>query len=599
MAVGTLDDLAAHSFDLVNRELASTLDHARRELEEYVDGNSNRDALLRTADLLHLARGALKIVEIHGAALLAEEMEQTCRRLAEPGEDAKDEQALEALTRAMVQLPAYLERLLGGGKDVALVLLPLLNDLRQARDKPSLSEGTLVLLSAGPFERHLQTRTGPQPEIGRGFEKVAQRLRPAFQTALLGWIKGNDVGRHLDELLRVSLGLERAAVTDQVKQLWTVMSAVLTAIRGGGLEATVTLKRLIGQADRQLKRVIDGGESALVNAPPVDLINSLLYYVARAASDDPRIQKLRETYGLAEMLPGEQQLEQAREGLAGPSVKLMRTVAQAIKEDLGAVKDVLDIFVRTGMQDMEKLGPQLDLLKKIGDTLGVLGLEKARMQIQREAQELGGIVANNKAVDRSVLERIAATLLDVEDALDRELVNAVMPGDGESPTGETALDTQQRHVTQAVMGECIVNLAKIKEAVIQLVDQRGDARALDQVKPQLRGIVAGLLMLDKTKALQVVERIGGVIATRLAPRGATFKPEHLERLADAIVSVEYYMETVSAGRSDPWYMLENAERCLDLLEKLPVIQTAPRATAAAPAPAPAMPKPKPAAKRPS
>jgi chemosensory pili system protein ChpA (sensor histidine kinase/response regulator) len=599
MAVGTLDDLAAHSFDLVNRELASTLDNARRELEEYVDGHSDRAALLKTADLLHLARGALKIVEIHGAALLAEEMEQTCRQLAEPGEHAKGEQGLEALTRAMVQLPAYLERLLGGGKDVALVLLPLLNDLRQARDKPSLSEGTLVLLNAGPFERHLDAHAGgPQPEVGHGFEKVAQRLRPAFQTALLGWIKGNDVGRHLDELLRVSLGLERAAVTDQVKQLWTVMTAVLTAIRAGGLEATVTLKRLVGQADRQLKRLIDGGESALVNAPPVDLINSLLYYVARATSDDPRIQKLRETYGLAEMLPGEEQLEQAREGLAGPSVKLMRTVAQAIKEDLGAVKDVLDIFVRTGMQDIDKLGPQLDLLKKIGDTLGVLGLEKARAQIQRETQELGGIVASNKAVDRAVLERIAATLLDVEDALDRELVNAVMPGDVESPAGEAALDTQQRHVTQAVMGECIVNLAKVKEAVIQLVDQRGDARALDQVKPQLRGIVAGLLMLDKTKALQVVERVGGIIATRLAPNGATFKPEHLERLADSIVSVEYYMETVSAGRSDPWYMLENAERCLDLLEKLPVVKTAPR-PAPAPAPAPPKPPPKPAAKRPS
>jgi len=600
MAVGNLDDLAAHSFDLVNRELASTLDHARRELEDYVDGNSDRNALLRTADLLHLARGALKIVEIHGAALLAEEMEQTCRRLAEPGEHAKDEQGLEALTRAMVQLPAYLERLLGGGRDVALVLLPLLNDLRQARDKPSLSEGTLVLLNAGPFERHLDAHAGAvAPDAGRGFEKVAQRLRPSFQSALLGWIKGNDVGRHLDELLRVSLGLERAAATDQVKQLWTVIVAVLTAIRAGGLEATVTLKRLLGQADRQLKRLIDGGEPAIVNAPPVDLINSLLYYVARSTTDDTRITKLRDIYGLSDMLPAEEQLEQAREGLAGPSIKLMRTVAHAIKEDLGAVKDVLDIFVRTGMQDMEKLGPQLELLKKIGDTLGVLGLERARAQIQRETQELGGIVASNKTVDRAVLEKVAATLLEVEDALDRELVSAVLP-DGESPAGEAAPDTQQRHVTQAVMGECIVNLAKIKEAVIQLVDQPGDARALDQVKPQLRGIVAGLLMLDKTKALQVVERIGGVIATRLAPSGATFKPEHLERLADSIVSVEYYMETVSAGRSDPWYMLENAERCLDLLEKLPVVKTAARpAPAPEVAPEPPRPQPKPAAKRPS
>ena len=36
-------------------------------------------------------------------------------------------------------------------------------------------------------------------------------------------------------------------------------------------------------------------------------------------------------------------------------------------------------------------------------------------------------------------------------------------------------------------------------------------------------------------------------------------PGFLDRLADAIVSVEYYMETLQAGRSDPWYMLDNAQ----------------------------------------
>src|SRR5688572_1914260 len=225
MATHAINDLAAHAFELVNKELASTLDAARAELEGYVDGRAGPDALLRTAEHLHAARGALKIVEIHGAALLAEEMEQTCRRLAEAKDEQKSEQGVEALTRAMVQLPAYLERLLGGGKDVALALLPLLNDLRQARDKPSLSEGTLVLLNAGPLERHIAPRAatgGGAPMIGRGFEKVAQRLRPAFQTALLAWIKG-DSARPVDELLRVCTNLERAASSDPVKQLWTVM----------------------------------------------------------------------------------------------------------------------------------------------------------------------------------------------------------------------------------------------------------------------------------------------------------------------------------------------------------------------------------------
>jgi chemosensory pili system protein ChpA (sensor histidine kinase/response regulator) len=601
MAIGAMDDLATHAFELVNKELTNTLDAARAELEDYVDGRTGADALIRTADHLHVARGALKIVEIHGAALLAEEMEHTCRRLAEGGGE-KAEQGIEALTRAMVQLPAYLERLLGGGKDVALALLPLLNDLRQARDKPSLSEGTLVLLNAGPFERSMSGGAATAPDASRGFEKLVQRLRPSFQAALLGWLKGGpDPQQHLDELLRVCMNLERAAASEQVKQLWTVLAAVLTAVRGGGLEPSVTLKRLIGQADRQLKRLLDGGEAALVNAPPVELINSLLYYVARANSTDPRLEALRKKFNLGEMLPADVQIEQAREGLAGPSVKLLRTVAQAIKEDLGTVKDALDIFVRTGMQGADKLAPQLDMLKKIGDTLGVLGLDRSRGQIQRETQELAAIVTNGKALDQAVLEKIAATLLDVEDTLDRELIRAVLPGDEhESAEVGPDADTQQRQVTRAVLGECTVNLAKVKEAVIQLVESPTDTRPLELARPQVRGITAGLLMLDKAKAVNVVERIGKVIDTRLGA-GTKLRPEYLERLADAIVSVEYYMETVSAGRSDPWYMLENAERCLDLLEQLPAarpegasgsVPAAPAVAAAAAEPA-AQPKPAP------
>jgi hypothetical protein len=78
-----MKDLASQSLDLVNRELTSTLETARREIEDYVDGNSSSDALLRAAGMLHLAAGALKIVEIHGEAKLAEEMEQACRALTE------------------------------------------------------------------------------------------------------------------------------------------------------------------------------------------------------------------------------------------------------------------------------------------------------------------------------------------------------------------------------------------------------------------------------------------------------------------------------------------------------------------------------------
>ena len=45
----------------------------------------------------------------------------------------------------------------------------------------------------------------------------------------------------------------------------------------------------------------------------------------------------------------------------------------------------------------------------------------------------------------------------------------------------------------------------------------------------------------------------------------TLPQEAVDRLADAIVAVEYYMETLQAGRTDPWYMLDNAENCLRFL----------------------------------
>ena len=133
--------------------------------------------------MLHLAVGALKIVEIHGAALLAEEMEQICRAIHDAPDQEDSGQAIEALTRAMIQLPAYFERLMSGGSDVALVLLPLLNDLRTARNQPMLSEGTLLLLNTGPFER---LRTGQPPEAGTTYRYRGTGARAQAQAQVSG-----------------------------------------------------------------------------------------------------------------------------------------------------------------------------------------------------------------------------------------------------------------------------------------------------------------------------------------------------------------------------------------------------------------------------
>jgi chemosensory pili system protein ChpA (sensor histidine kinase/response regulator) len=365
-------EFAASALAIVSEELMETIRNAHLALEDCVDGRGGSAALVRSGQLLHQVSGALKMAETYGAALLAEEMEAVCTYLSNLRAGKGREDGLDALTRSMVQLPIYIERLIGGGRDIALVLLPMLNDLRAARGQPLLSEGTLLLLNLSPSSKPASTEA--REATGEDPIAVAAKLRPKFQLALLGWIQGGDSAGHLKALSEVALKLEKSANRDDMHQLWWVTGGVLESLQNGGLETSVALKRLLGQVDRQIKLLIDEGIEAFDNHPVTDLLNNLLYYVARSSNAGQRISEIRAAFNLAELLPGDEQVEHARESLSAPSVKLMKTVASAIKEDLARVKDVLDIYVRTGMNKSSELVPQLELLKKISDTLGVLGL---------------------------------------------------------------------------------------------------------------------------------------------------------------------------------------------------------------------------------
>ncbi|MDH5621792.1 MAG: hypothetical protein OEY74_06900, partial [Gammaproteobacteria bacterium] len=290
---------ALSALSIVGAELMETIRNAHLALEDCVDGRGGTAALKRASELLHQAQGALRITETYGAALLVEEMELVCDYLVNLRSGKGREDGLDALTRAMVQLPAYIERLIAGGRDIALVLLPMLNDLRAARGKPLLSEGTLLLLNLSPSRS--KRKDAPREGSGEDPVLVAKRLRPKFQLALLGWIQGGDAKRHLDTLSKVAAALENSATRDDMYQLWWIVSGVLEALQNGGLETSIAVKRLLGQTDRQLKYVIDEGLDAYERHPVDDLLNNLLYYVARSSSTGTRIREIRAAFNLSEL----------------------------------------------------------------------------------------------------------------------------------------------------------------------------------------------------------------------------------------------------------------------------------------------------------
>ena len=345
---------------------------------------------------------------------------------------------------------------------------------------------------------------------------------------------------------------------------------MLESLQNGGLETSVALKRLLGQSDRQLKFVIDEGLEAYDTHPVDDLMNNLLYYVARSSTAGERIGRIRAAFNLEELLPGDEQVEHAREALSAPSAKLMETVGSAIREDLGRVKDVLDIFVRTGMNKSAELVPQLELLKKISDTLGVLGLGELRGDIDGEISRLKAVVEQGGTANEGIILEIASTLLRVEDRLEQQLLRLTHVIEPQAEHDDDGVSAEQeenfRKVVASVMRECIINLARIKETISQSFDAEASSAGVDGVPSLIDGIKSGLLMLEKPRAMEVVDKIGSLVTAMLGAGGpSVLTQKETDRLADAIVSIEYYMETVKAGRSEPWYMLDNAEACLAVL----------------------------------
>ncbi|MEJ2089439.1 MAG: hypothetical protein P8Y69_13405, partial [Gammaproteobacteria bacterium] len=554
-----MNAVVSESLQIVGDELAVTLNDARLALEQFAEGEGPPNVLDRCMSMLHTVRGVLRMTETYGASLLAEEMEATCQHLGRTRRDGADE-AVDALSRAAVQLPAYVDRIMQGGRDIPLVLLPLLNDLRAARGKPLLSESTLLLLNVfspadvGPVLRE-------RASSGEDLMELCRTLRPRFQLALLGLLKGEDPGRNLGQMAEISARLEGAATLPEVRQLWWVASGILESLRDGHLDTSVSLKRLIGQVDREIKRLHSIGEERFAAQPPRELVNNLLYYIARVTQPSSRVREIREAFNLADLVPANEQVEAVRESLAAPSTKLMQTVAEAIREDLARVKDVLDIYLRTGMAHPEELVPQVDLLKKIGDTLGVLGLGELREIVQSRRDELEQIAAGRGPAEESQLVGMAAALLSVEHRLGDQLLRLIAPPD-EDAVGRAEEDVGYGEVTRAVMRECVVNLSRVQDAITQVLERPGDGTPLDAVPPLLRGVTAGLLILDKVEAVELVENTESAIRQLIQEGDTLPEKASLDLLADAIVSLHYYMETLEAGRREPRYMLDNARRCL-------------------------------------
>ena len=284
----------------VRKELGDTLNQARLGLETYAEGDTRKELLQECSALLHQVRGPLQMVNLKGADMLVGEMEETIADLILAAVEDADT-VLELLMQGFLELPEYLSSLRNGKADSASAMFPLVNSLRASRGLQPLTHGDV-------FSPSLSNRvpdTVFDVRAKHDDQDLADRVRDArvrFQAGLLEWYRGGEDNQGMQNLMEVLEGLQQMACSEPVARLWWAGAGVAELVRDGVLQESPEIKRLFGQLDRHIKRLLDQGESVFSDPLTDDLMKNLLFQLVPVEAGSERVAAIRSTYEL-EALP--------------------------------------------------------------------------------------------------------------------------------------------------------------------------------------------------------------------------------------------------------------------------------------------------------
>ncbi|WP_040405093.1 Hpt domain-containing protein [Ectothiorhodospira sp. PHS-1] len=547
----TVDSQQLTALRWVKKELDALLTEARAALETFSDDAGRTDSLEEACRLLDQVEGTLRMLDLHGAAMLAREMSALVGALL-AGEVTGREEALETVSRAMLQLPDYLEHLRTGHRDVPLVLLPLLNDLRTVRKASLLSETVfffpdLASISARPLEEPLLPT-----EQGVDIQTLARVYRHQYQLGLVSLLRGAQIEAGAQRIDKAVAGLRRCARRAEVQRFFWVVGAISEALRSGGLEPGAAVKQLLGQVDRQIRFLIENDESTMAAGIPDDLLRNLLYYVGRATSRGPLVTAVREAYRLGELLPDEAELRAAQEGLSAPNRELMLTVSQAIREDLADVKDNLDVFMHTGGRQREALLPLVGKLRSMADTLAMVGMVEPREIALREADILEAIMNGDTAPEEAVLMQAAADMINMEAAIRSAAEGRGDEGgeDGLPGTLGALSPTESRALMHSLMGEALADLARVKDAINTFVHDPGNTAVMGEVPRTLDGLSGVLAWLNLTDEVTLLQGLRDMIQARCIDDPRPLQSDEETPLADVLTALECALEARTSGHGN-------------------------------------------------
>jgi hypothetical protein len=533
------------SLNLIRPEVDANLTQIEAHISSYVEDRDNPAMLGTCVEAMDQVAGALRIAELPGGIELAMGLAQLLRQVQGKGPDASDED-FAALGQGIMVLGRYLEYVQLRQVAWPQLLLPSINQVRAALRQPVLTEGHFLKLGQLPAAPEVKRLDLTPAQLNA----LVRRIRLMYQTSLIAVLRDQADVPHYRMMSRACERAQQVCGQRPLGLLWWTAVAALEALQHG-VTISPARKAMLGQLDRQLKALAQNdGEGQ----PDRHLLADCVY-VAALAAEGVRIGSVKTAFGMEHSCLTEVELNAEYEVMCGPGGSVIKTVAEVLREELAQVKETLDVMSRGSKNDAESYTAMADSLARMAQTLVMLGQLECSQMMRRHADV---IRQWSGAPDMVALSSLVDTLMDVENAV-AGLVKKVTPG-ADTQVNNAQVSVHQLDEARALLvAESRSGLSLAKRALSSYLESNHDLMHLTNVPSTLQSVVGGLSFLGMGRGGAVLRACSRYIETRMLAAEKQPGMADLETLADAITSVDYFLESLEANKPIGEGILEIAE----------------------------------------
>jgi len=547
----------------VKTTIDESLKQTRQALEQFVENPSDTAQLQQCVIWLHEIHGTLDILELQTAAILVNEIENTIKLLLSEKIE-NNESTYDVLMRSLVQLPNYLDHLAIVKREMPLALLPLLNELRTLKKQQPIAANSLFTPGLSVELPNIKPVNLPDDKL----KDYMQKMRAAYQKGFTTLIKNpKQPAEGLKFLYTVMQRLQQATGTAPITKVWWICEGLIEALLQKGLELNNSLLNLFKQLDALIKQTVEQGNAALHNAPPKALLTNLLYFAAHARSKGKQINLIKQTFDLADYFPDENTLAAAKLVFSGPDIELMKIVITLLKDDFARVEEILDIFNRADNPSITELSPLVTPLRDMANTLGLLGLTVQRQSMLAQASQILEMSEGRKSAELPNLLEVGNALLKIDAALDILAVQGVHARQRlqQSPDTDFSETPQFGIILNVVVDEAKIELTQVIQPLVNFIDSGTQDDTLLEVPGRLKQVEGFLSIVSHGRAAKLLAICKRYIEKVFLKEATVPAEEKLKALADVLISIEFYLDTIAGNPMDGKNILDLTEKRLAIL----------------------------------